>query len=247
MAPGRQSRSAGGRCRARGCARAVLALAATLALLSLRQGPGFLPGAPLRSRRAAQEAQGQRRGLLLGGLIGMGLGAELLNPAPTNAGQTQPVTPGDLKKIRAGYDDLLYLMDNWNKATRSCTGIGSNVQQALAAGVQSPDNCKATPDEVRKYFGMRSMSANLYNTQQLWINLEASDLVPSKEEDRYQEAVEDFEKHKRQASEWAYTSSWGENNPGGGRDKVEDYLLRSKAEAALAVQALAVIVDVLKV
>jgi len=184
----------------------------------------------------------RRRGLLAAGLLSAGLGVAS-SPA---AAASKQVTEQDLQRIADGYKDLVYLMNNWNKETRDCTEVQTNIQRTLTSGTQSPDECKATPDIVRKYMGTRSINEKLFNTQQLWIDIETQDLVPAKEDDRFSEAVEDFEKHKRQASEWAYTSSWGSANPGGGRDKVEDYLLRSKSEAALATESLGVIVDILK-
>eukprot|EP00419_Tripos_fusus_P024432 CAMPEP_0172714912 /NCGR_PEP_ID=MMETSP1074-20121228/67244_1 /TAXON_ID=2916 /ORGANISM="Ceratium fusus, Strain PA161109" /LENGTH=248 /DNA_ID=CAMNT_0013539439 /DNA_START=89 /DNA_END=835 /DNA_ORIENTATION=- len=177
-----------------------------------------------------------------------GLLTATLLAEPTNnalAAQTKPVTKDDLQRLSSGYKDLVYMMDNWNTVTRDCRFVGERRQEALQSGVLSPNKCKANPDEVRKYFGMRALDEKLFNTKQLFIDIEAQDLVAKKDGDRYSDAVEDFETHKRQASEWAYTSSWGDANPGGGRDKVEDYLLRSKAEAALATKSLGIIIDVL--
>jgi len=193
-------------------------------------------------RQVGSSSANSRRGVVQGMLMATLLTA----PADDAMAKSKPVTKEDLQRLASGYKDLVYLMDNWNTATRDCRFIGEKRQDVLQSGVESPNKCKANPDEVRKYMGMRDLNEKLYNTQQLFIDIEAQDLVPTKDDDRFADAMDDFEKHKRTASEWAYTSSWGEGNPGGGRDKVEDYLLRSKAEAALATKSLGIIIDVLK-
>mmetsp|Transcript_45411 Transcript_45411/g.99234 ORF Transcript_45411/g.99234 Transcript_45411/m.99234 type:complete len:234 (-) Transcript_45411:49-750(-) len=219
----------------------LLALSAAGALsLGALSSLGFapVPGAP-------EPALAGRRGFAAGALAAL-LGGATAAPQAALAEGPKPVTEKDLKRIKAGYDDLVDLMANWNKRTRDCTGSKGNQDIAMQAGVQSPDKCTANPDVVRKYMGDRNLDDKLFKSQQLWINIDAGDIISSKDEDRWQDAVEEFELHRRQSSEWAYTSSWGENNPGGGRDKVEDYLLKSKAEAVLATKALGVIVDCLK-
>jgi len=181
--------------------------------------------------------RGVVQGLLTAGLLAV--------PADGALAKSKVVTQEDLSRLASGYKDLVYMMDNWNTVTRDCRFANEKRQETLQSGVQSPNKCKANPDEVRKYMGMRALDEKLFNTQQLFVDIENQDFVDKKDEDRYSDAVEEFEKHKRQASEWAYSSSWGEANPGGGRDKVEDYLLRSKAEAALATKSLGIIMDCL--
>lgn len=205
-----------------------LARLATDASLGFISAPGRLPG-----RREA---------------VGLALASGLLGgAAASEAVPKREVTDQDLLRVREGYDDLVNLMNNWNKLTRKCDKNQDKIVQALRSGQESPDDCIAKPDEVRKYLGIRSTKAKLFNTKQLWVDLEVSGRVPDKDEDRFQELVEDFEKYKRQADEWAYSSAWGEANPGGGRDKVEDYLLRAKKEAAAATAALGEILQILKV
>ncbi|CAK0849265.1 unnamed protein product [Prorocentrum cordatum] len=72
-----------------------------------------------------------------------------------------------------------------------------------------------------------------------------SDFLPADSDD-FVDAWEEFERHKRTGDEWAYTSSWGEANPGGGKDKVEDFLLRSKKEVVLATESLGKLVKMLQ-
>ncbi|CAE7234330.1 unnamed protein product, partial [Symbiodinium necroappetens] len=84
-----------------------------------------------------------------------------------------------------------------------------------------PDSCLAQPLQVRKYLGQTSIKANLFDTKQMLVNFELAGMVPSGRDDEYGDLVEDFERYKREADEWAYSSSWAEANPGGGRDRTE--------------------------
>lgn len=205
------------------------------ALFAGIRGAAFLPG----GRRSALATGLQHLG-------GVAAAVALAPPLPVAAKAVKAVTKEDLQRLSDGYKDLVYLMNNWNKATRYCDENNRKEQQ-LQSGVKSPDDCEARPDNVRKYFGLRSLNEKLYDTQQLWINIEASGMVASEKEDEFQDLIEQFEKYKQQAGDWAYTSSWGEGNPGGGRDKVEDYLLRSKAEAQKATDTLGKIVGILPI
>mmetsp|Transcript_10656 Transcript_10656/g.19339 ORF Transcript_10656/g.19339 Transcript_10656/m.19339 type:complete len:241 (-) Transcript_10656:143-865(-) len=186
-----------------------------------------------------------RREVFASSILGLGLGVPLV-PQRAVAIGPRPINKKDLAKIKAGYQDLLYLQANWNKVTRVCEKQGGKVEYSLPSGVLSPDNCIAQPDVVRAYLGNRSLQDNLFKTEQLWIDIEAADMISAKDEDRWQEATDEFERHKREADAWAYTSSWGEANPGGGRDKVEDFLLRSKFEVDKAVKSLGEIVEILQ-
>lgn len=184
---------------------------------------------------------------LFGGVVG-GVGGNAPADAAIGIGAVKyrPVTDVELKRIRKGYFQLEYLMANWNKVTRKCDKNQAQMTFAAQAGTQSPDTCIADPDQVRKYLGLRSTKEDLFNTQQLWLDIENTDIIPVKQNDEYQELISDFETQKQAAGDWAYTSSWGESNPGGGRDKVEDYLLRSKADAINATATLGKIVKILK-
>jgi len=186
-----------------------------------------------------------RRGVAVA--LAVGLEGTGLSPLPASAMNYRPVKAEQLVQIKDGYDDLLYLLGNWNKATRECDEDISRKVQPLQSGVKSPDLCTAKPDNVRKYLGLRSVNEKLFNTKQLWIDIQAAgDYLTDDQEEDFQQTAEEFERFKQQAGDWAYTSSWGEANPGGGRDKVEDYLLRSKADTVKAVEKLGELVKILK-
>eukprot|EP00440_Ansanella_granifera_P075033 gb/GFBE01081430.1/.p1 GENE.gb/GFBE01081430.1/~~gb/GFBE01081430.1/.p1 ORF type:complete len:238 (+),score=50.97 gb/GFBE01081430.1/:1-714(+) len=155
------------------------------------------------------------------------------------------VTEEDKQRLIKGFKDLDYMMNNWNNVTRKCDKNQDRITNVLASGQASPDGCIAQPDQVRKYLGGRSIKAPLFNTKALFINIEASGMVPEKDEDRFGELIDDFERYKREADEWAYSSSWAEANPGGGRDRTEDYLLRAKTLCAKATDTLREIMNIL--
>lgn len=165
---------------------------------------------------------------------------------PASARATRPVTNDDLERLGSGYKDLEYLLANWNKATRKCEKNMDKRVGQLQSGQASPDLCEAMPDRVRDYLGMRNTKHKLFNTKQLFIDIEAAGMIPSGEEDTFQDAIEDFERYQREADEWAYTSAWAEAQPGGGRDNKEDYLLRAQKDVELATKQLRTICTILK-
>eukprot|EP00438_Fugacium_kawagutii_P023371 Skav227385 [mRNA] locus=scaffold3148:48971:50886:+ [translate_table: standard] len=202
----------------------VLCLCAVVFLLGFAPSFVTLPG---------------RRSLLAGGLL-LGVGS---NNAPALAAGS--ITQADKDRLTRGYKEMVYMMKNWNTVTRKCEKNQENIQRALQSGQASPDGCIANPLIVRKYLGQTSIKADLFNTKDLLVNMELAGLVPSKLEDEFGDLVEDFEAFKRQSDEWAYSSSWAEANPGGGRDRTEDYLLRSKSLADKATKTLGRIVEIL--
>lgn len=177
---------------------------------------------------------------LLGSLAGI---SEL---EPARAVRFKPVGEKELSKLKTGYVNLETLVADWEKATRVCSNQIEKqaLETAVVGAGQLP--CEANANVVREKFGMRSLTANLYNTEQLWKDIQMADMVPSGQDDRFQDLIEDFEKYKREADEWAFTSTWGEANPGGGKDKVEEYLVKSKDYTMKATKALKEIVQILK-
>lgn len=187
-------------------------------------------------------ASGLRRAaLLLGPLSLSGFSSGPLPAVAANKASLQ----ADQEKLLAGYKDLVYMMQNFNKVTRKCDKNQDKISQPLQTGFAGPDSCLAQPLQVRKYLGQTSIKANLFDTKQMLVNFELAGMVPSGRDDEYGDLVEDFERYKREADEWAYSSSWAEANPGGGRDRTEDYLLRSKNLAEKATKTLGRLVEIL--
>ncbi|CAE7670833.1 unnamed protein product [Symbiodinium sp. CCMP2456] len=202
----------------------------------------FVPqtaGAP--SPPPSSLSSGLRRAALLLAPLSLGGSSASLPAVAAKKASLQ----ADQEKLLAGYKDLVYMMQNFNKVTRKCDKNQDKISQPLQTGFAGPDSCLAQPLQVRKYLGQTSIKANLFDTKQMLVNFELAGMVPSGRDDEYGDLVEDFERYKREADEWAYSSSWAEANPGGGRDRTEDYLLRSKNLAEKATKTLGRLVEML--
>eukprot|EP00931_Biecheleriopsis_adriatica_P101779 TRINITY_DN76858_c0_g1_i1.p1 TRINITY_DN76858_c0_g1~~TRINITY_DN76858_c0_g1_i1.p1 ORF type:complete len:215 (+),score=39.17 TRINITY_DN76858_c0_g1_i1:34-678(+) len=157
-------------------------------------------------------------------VLATGCGVLSLAPSQAQAANSQAK---DLENVALGYKGLKYLLNNWEKVTRDKLG-------------------NPTPRIIMNFVGMNQMNTPLFNSEKLWLRLQDSDLVGAKDADRFQDACEDFEDYKRKSSDQAYQSSWGEANPGGGKDRVEEYLQKSKQEVVKTVDSLGKIVDILQ-
>merc|ERR1719277_237686 len=121
------------------------ALLASAALAANLCACAFLCGAPDGSAGQPARRLGGRRELAQGSLLAA-LG--VVAAAPGQAALAAPeakLTQKGLTRVVDGYRGLRYLMDNWDEATRDCRRAQDNVQQALQAGVLSPNKCVATP------------------------------------------------------------------------------------------------------
>ena len=65
------------------------------------------------------------------------------------------------------------------------------------------------------------------------------------EELRYQAAVDSYLQSSDEGSGLAYISSWGEANPGGGKDRIELFIERSKQDVLNCQKNLGIVRDVL--
>jgi hypothetical protein len=70
-------------------------------------------------------------------------------------------------------------------------------------------------------------------------------LAPAERDVEYLDAVEAFAENADEASSMAFVSSWGEANPGGGKDRVELFIERSKKNVMVAHDSLATVIDIL--
>eukprot|EP00929_Paragymnodinium_shiwhaense_P044684 TRINITY_DN22907_c0_g1_i1.p2 TRINITY_DN22907_c0_g1~~TRINITY_DN22907_c0_g1_i1.p2 ORF type:complete len:250 (-),score=56.82 TRINITY_DN22907_c0_g1_i1:326-1021(-) len=174
-------------------------------------------------------------------------GLWLANFRPQSAAavpQIRAVTKKDLENIKQGYEELVAFVADWDKNTHpSCT---DEAVQAIKEEGKVPSSCDAAPDTVRAYLGQRDTREKLYNTEQLWISIDAADMVDRKDQDEWSSAIDDFENYKQQAGDMSYTSSWALANPGGGRDQQENYLARSRKFTEKAMTELGKIVRILK-
>merc|ERR1719354_726589 len=134
-------------------------------------------------------------------------------PSAYAATSTQEKT--DKENIVKGYKRLSYLLDNWEKETTIC-GRGDNPYIG----------CERTPEKVMDYLGFKSMNDPLFRADKTLLRLQT--LVPSDYEIDYMEAMEKFNEKAEEGNGIAFISSWGEANPGGGKDRIEYFIERSK-------------------
>ena len=160
------------------------------------------------SSSSSFSSYGSRR-RVLASTIGAALGAGAAGvvalggaPRPAQARLQGPAKPEELARLVTGYQGLVYLLENFDQETTKCT----------------PD-CNRNPDAVRSYLGLRSMEHPLYQIEKVMQkgqdNIEDVDMLGD-----YIEAVESWSSCISESNAMAYTSSFGEYNPGGGKDVV---------------------------
>ena len=96
-----------------------------------------------------------------------------------------------------------------------------------------------------EYMGYKSMKDPLFNAEKLLIR--GQELVPDDKFKAYQVALDTWGLKSEEANGMAFVSSWGEANPGGGKDRVEIFIERAREEVQMARDALKVCVDILGV
>ncbi|KAL7495877.1 hypothetical protein ACHAWT_004210 [Skeletonema menzelii] len=160
-------------------------------------------------------------------------GTTLLTPLPGHATIT-PQQQKDKDNIVKGYNRLQYLLDNWVEKTTVCkTG------QETTFG----DKCERTPVVVMEYLGFKSTSDPLFKADAAMLRLK--DLVPSDREVDFYDAVDLFAQNAEEASSMAFVSSWGEANPGGGKDRVQLFIERAKKNVIASRDSLKTVMDIL--
>lgn len=146
-------------------------------------------------------------------------------------------TDAELQRLTLGYKRLAYLLDNWEKETtvciRGCVGPAENC------------GCVRDPVVVQGYMGYKSMNDPLFKIDQLM--LRAQPLVSDDNFDRYTAAIDRWVEKADDGNVMAYVSSWGEANPGGGKDEVDRYLAKSRKGVVESSEILKTIIDILGV
>uniref|UniRef100_A0A7S2CLI3 Uncharacterized protein n=1 Tax=Florenciella parvula TaxID=236787 RepID=A0A7S2CLI3_9STRA len=150
--------------------------------------------------------------------LGLALGSAL--PLPAMAASEKVPDEAELEKLRLGYARVQYLLKNWDYVTGKCT------EKNAAKSDGSGGGCNVTPDRVSEFLGYRSMTDPLFKADKLMFR--ALPLVDEQNLDEYEEAIELFRQKADDAAGLAFTSSWGEANPGGGKDRVAAYLEKTQ-------------------
>ena len=73
-----------------------------------------------------------------------------------------------------------------------------------------------------EYLGFKSIDDPLFKADATMMRLK--DIVPSDREVEFYEAIDAFSQNAEEANSMAFVSSWGEANPGGGKDRVRLFI-----------------------
>jgi Ca2+ transporting ATPase len=139
-------------------------------------------------------------------------------------------TKEDLERIKLGYQQITYLLDNFDKETTVCRETGGE--------------CKRDADAVRRALGLRSTNDPLFQIEKVFVKVRNMDLDPDQLE-AFFEASENWNSAVNMSNSMAYISQFGEYNPGGGKDEVLKYLNESKKQVILARDSLKTIMECL--
>ena len=154
---------------------------------------------------------------------------------PANAASSVP-TAAELERLRKGHARIQYLLKNWEDITEVCK---NNSDQANKQVVRTDggDKCEKTPLNVQIYMGYKSTEDPLYKADKLMVR--AAQLVKDDfDQADYLEAVENYKEKADNTAMMAYTSSWGEANPNGGKDVIDDYLEKTRLDVVSSEKSL---------
>lgn len=137
----------------------------------------------------------------------------------------------DLKRLQVGHSRVRYLLENWDKLTQTCNNRAMSTtesKQIVRTEGGGGGFCEKNPLVVQEYLGYKSTTDPLFKADSLM--LKAVPLVDKSvmDEADYVDLVEQYREKADYTSLLAYTSSWGEANPNGGKEAVDDYLDKTK-------------------
>ncbi|KAL7542004.1 hypothetical protein ACHAXR_011418 [Thalassiosira sp. AJA248-18] len=147
---------------------------------------------------------------------------------PAYAASTPP-TPEEIERIKVGYKNIQYLLENWEKETTVCRENGGE--------------CKRDADAVRKYLGLRYTTDPLFQIEKVFAKVRFMEDIDPDKLDSFFEAAEDWNSAMSMSNSMAFISQFGEYNPGGGKDEVLKYLNEAEIQVKLAEKSLKVVLD----
>jgi hypothetical protein len=171
-------------------------------------------------------------GVQVAELLGVGAAFLLADPAAAKGSQDLDL---EKQKIYKGIQRLDYLLDNWVKETTVC-GMSDNPYIG-------ENGCERSPVKVMEVMGYKSMNDPLFKADKTLRKLEG--LIPPGSEADYLDAVEMWVEKADEASGMAFVSSWGESNPGGGKDRVEFFIERAKNDVIVARDSLVKAINII--
>jgi hypothetical protein len=164
-------------------------------------------------------------------LTSKGAASALLIGLPSASFAAASPSPADLKRLQLGHSRVRYLLENWDKLTQSCNNkamSSTESKQIVRTEGGGGGFCDKSPLVVQDYLGYKSTTDPLFKADSLM--LRAVPLVDGSvmDEADYVDLVEQYREKADQTSLLAFTSSWGEANPNGGKETVDDYLDKTK-------------------
>eukprot|EP00554_Chaetoceros_debilis_P003498 CAMPEP_0194091232 /NCGR_PEP_ID=MMETSP0149-20130528/42072_1 /TAXON_ID=122233 /ORGANISM="Chaetoceros debilis, Strain MM31A-1" /LENGTH=228 /DNA_ID=CAMNT_0038775735 /DNA_START=23 /DNA_END=709 /DNA_ORIENTATION=- len=163
------------------------------------------------------------------GIIGAATIATTASPLPSYA-ESVP-SAKDLTRLQRGHSRVRYLLENWIDITTVCgKGVMTDLERKQVIRTEGGGGgfCERTPLNVQMYLGYKSTIDPLFKADKLM--LKAAPLVDPDYFEDYLDIVERYREKADQGSMMAYTSSWGEANPGGGKEIIDEYLEKTKDE-----------------
>lgn len=151
--------------------------------------------------------------------------------ASTPALAAAPPTPQDLARLQRGHARVQYLLQNWDAETQVCGKIimsDAERKQIIRTEGSGSAGCEKTPLNVQAFLGYKSTEDPLYRVDKLMVK--AAPLVDPDDFEAYLETAEKYKDKADNSAMMAYTSSWGEANPNGGKEVIDEYLERTKED-----------------
>jgi hypothetical protein len=97
---------------------------------------------------------------------------------PALAADGAPPTAAEIERIRTGYENIRYLLANWEKETTVCRANGGE--------------CERNADACRKYMGLRSTTDPLFQIEKVFAKVKYMDDIDPDKLDSFFEATEDW-------------------------------------------------------
>lgn len=140
----------------------------------------------------------------------------------------------ELQRLQKGHSRVSYLLKNWDSLTQQCNTKAMSDTEAKQVirteGGGGGFGCEKTPLVVQEYMGYKSVNDPLYKIDKLLVRAAplASDDVD------YLDLVESYREFADNSAMMAYTSSWGEANPNGSKETIDNYLDQTKIDVVKA-------------
>mmetsp|Transcript_11661 Transcript_11661/g.13555 ORF Transcript_11661/g.13555 Transcript_11661/m.13555 type:complete len:228 (+) Transcript_11661:147-830(+) len=199
--------------------------------LSKIPSPKKLQSSSLPPESSSSPSSSCRRGFLTTS-IASSLMVFTRNPQETlAASKSYPQETADKENLIKGYKRLNFLLNNWEKETTIC---GRTDNPYIG--------CERTPEKVMEYLGFKSMNDPLFRIDKTLFRLQA--LVGEDDID-YMEAMELVNQAVEDGNGIAFVSSWGEANPGGGKDRIDLFIERAKRFVIATRDGLGTIIKIL--